>query len=72
MIAHTNVAVLRVADAHVIEEIRAVLPLDDYVLGQLSDTELVVDPRRLKELSELLESKGLAALVKRERPGSHD
>lgn len=72
MIAHTNVAVLRVADAHVIEEIRAVLPLDDYVLGQLSDTELVVDPRRLKELSELLESKGLAALVKRERPGSRD
>jgi hypothetical protein len=69
MIAHTNVAVLRVADAHVIEEIRAVLPLDDYVLGQLSETELVVDPRRLKELSELLESKGLAALVKRERPG---
>ena len=31
----------------VLDEIRAVVPLDDYVLGVLSETELVVDPARV-------------------------
>ncbi|HJN77598.1 MAG TPA: hypothetical protein QGF58_27005 [Myxococcota bacterium] len=63
---HRNVAVLRVSDPKVLDEIRAVVPLDDYVLGVLSETELVVDPARMKELLSRLDAKGLQPLVKRE------
>lgn len=65
-IVHKNVAVLRVADPKVLDEIRAVVSLDDYVLGKLSDTELVIDPARMKELLSRLDAKGLQPLVKRE------
>lgn len=65
-IVHKNVAVLRVSDPKVFAEIRAVVPLDDYVLGRLSDTELVIDPARMKELLSRLDAKGLQPLVKRE------
>ncbi len=65
-IVHRNVAVLRVSDPKVLDEIRAVVPLDDYVLGVLSETELVVDPARMKELLSRLDAKGLQPLVKRE------
>ncbi|MCB9760924.1 MAG: hypothetical protein H6739_13885 [Alphaproteobacteria bacterium] len=64
-IVHTNLTVLKVADPHVFEEIRAVMPLDDFVFGQLSDTELIVDPRRLRELVSRLDAKGMAPLLKR-------
>jgi hypothetical protein len=64
-ILHRDVAVLKVEDAGVFDEIRAILPLEDYVLGTLSDTELVIDPRRVKELSSRLESRGMAPLVKK-------
>lgn len=64
-LVHKNLALLRVSEAAVFDEIRAVAPLDDYVLGTLSPTEVVVDPQRLKVLLELLESRGMAALVKR-------
>lgn len=64
-IVHHNLALLEVADPKVLDELRALLPLDDYVLGQLSDTELIVDPRRVKELVERLESRGMAPLVKK-------
>lgn len=65
LILHRNLAVLEVEDAHVFEEIRALVPLDDYALGLLSETELIVDPRRLKELLDKLVEKGLAPLVRR-------
>ena len=42
-----------------------VLPLEDFVLGRLSDTELVIDPRRVKELAARLESRGMTPLVKK-------
>lgn len=64
-ILHKNLALLRVTEPSVVEEIRAVLPLEEYLLGQLSPTELVVDPLKLKGLLELLEARGMAALVKR-------
>jgi hypothetical protein len=64
-IVHHNLALLEVADPKVLDELRALLPLEDYVLGQLSDTELIVDPRRVRELVERLESRGLAPLVKK-------
>ncbi len=64
-ILHRDVAVLQVEDPQVFDEIRAVLPLEDYVLGQLSETELVVDPRRVKELAARLESRGMTPLVKK-------
>jgi len=64
-ILHRDVAVLKVEDPGVFDEIRAVLPLEDFVLGRLSDTELVIDPRRVKELAARLESRGMTPLVKK-------
>ena len=64
-ILHRDVAVLKVEDPNVFDEIRAILPLEDYVLGELSDTELVVDPRRVKELAAQLQRRGLTPLVKK-------
>ena len=64
-ILHRDVAVLKVEEPGVFDEIRAVLPLDDFVLGWLSDTEMVIDPRRVKELASRLESRGMTPLVKK-------
>lgn len=64
-IVHRNMAVLRVADPQVFEEIRAVVPLDDFVLGALSSTEVMIDPRRMKELVSRLELRGMSALVRK-------
>lgn len=64
-ILHRDVAVLKVEGPGVFDEIRAVLPLEDFVLGRLSDTELVIDPRRVKELAARLESRGMTPLVKK-------
>ena len=64
-ILHRDVAVLKVEDPGVFDEIRAVLPLEDYVLGQLSETELVIDPRRVGELAASLERRGMTPLVKK-------
>ncbi len=65
-ILHRNLAVLRVSEAKVLDEIRAVVPLDDYCFGQLSDTELIIDPQRLKELIGRLDARGLSPLITRE------
>jgi len=65
-IVHRNLAVLRVSDPKVLNEIRAVLPLNDFCFGQLSDRELIIDPRRLKELISRLDARGLAPLITRE------
>ncbi len=64
-ILHRDVAVLKVEDANVFDEIRAVLPLEDFVLGKLSDTEFVIDPRRVKELTAQLQRRGMTPLVKK-------
>jgi hypothetical protein len=64
-VLHRGVALLEVGDPHLLEEIRAVLPLDDFLMGRLSDSEWVVDPKRVKELSDLLKAKGMRPLIRR-------
>jgi len=68
-VIHRNVAVLRVADPGVLEEIRAVLPLDSHVIGWISPTEAVLDPQELKPFLDALEARGMGALVRRTGPG---
>lgn len=65
-IIHRDLAVLAVADTGVFDEIRAVLPLDDYTLAWLSPTEMVVDPARVGELNARLAERGMAPLMRRE------
>jgi hypothetical protein len=67
-VLHRNLALLRVSEPGVLDEVRAVVPLDEYVLGSLSATEILVDPQRLKGLLDLLEARGMSALVKRVGP----
>ena len=62
---HRNLAVLSVASPEVLEELRAAVPLEDFVLGALSSTELAIDPRRLPELVARLDARGLGPLLKR-------
>jgi len=66
-IAHRNVALLQVSDPAVLDEIAAVVPLEGYVLGRISATELVIDPARLGELTSRLSEHGLPPLVKKAR-----
>ena len=65
IIAHRHTALLKVSEPRVFEEIRAVLPLEDYVLAWVSPTELVIDPARIGELAQRLADRGLAPLMKR-------
>lgn len=64
-VVHKNVALLRVSDASALRELELLVSLDEYVIGRVSDTELVVDPARVKALVTLLESRGLAPMVRR-------
>jgi hypothetical protein len=66
-IAHRHVAVLKVADPKVLDEVRAILPLDQYVIGVVSPTELIIDPSRLGQLASALAERGMAPLMKRAR-----
>ncbi len=65
VIAHRQVALLKVADPRVMDEIRAVLPLDDFVLAWVSPTEAVIDPARIGEIGQRLADRGLTPLMKR-------
>jgi hypothetical protein len=65
MTVHRNVAVLRVADPHTFDEIRAIAPLDDHVIGWISPTEAVLDPLRLRGLLDALDARGMGAMVRR-------
>jgi ribosomal protein L12E/L44/L45/RPP1/RPP2 len=69
---HRNVAILRVDQASVLDEIRAVLPLDEHVLGWISPTEAIIDPATMKTLIETLEARSLAALVRKAGQGASD
>ncbi|MCP4806865.1 MAG: hypothetical protein GY913_02090 [Proteobacteria bacterium] len=64
-IVHRNVALLKVSDPKVLDEVRAVVPLDDYVLAVVNETELVIDPQRLKDLNDALIARGMTPLLKR-------
>jgi hypothetical protein len=67
-VIHHNLAVLRVADPGVFDEIRAVLPLDNHVIGWISSTEAVLDPQELRPFLDALEARGMGALVRRSGP----
>lgn len=62
---HRNLALLEVSSPEVLSEIRAVVPLESYVLGTVSETQLIIEPARIKDLREALEARGLSALVRR-------
>ena len=65
-VIHRNVAVLRVADPGVLDEIRAVYPaLDVHILGWIAPTEAVLDPSELKPLLDAFVAMGMGALVRR-------
>lgn len=64
-VLHKNVAVLRVSDADALREMELVVSIEPFVLGRISPTEIIVDPSRVKALVELLESRGIAPLVRR-------
>lgn len=65
LIAHRHTVLLKVSEPRVFDEIRAVLPLDDYALAWVSPTEVVIDPARIGELAQRLADRGLAPLMKR-------
>ena len=48
-VVHRDVTVLAVREPGVLDEIRAVVPLDEFVLAVISDTRLLLDPTRLAE-----------------------
>ncbi len=64
-ILHRNLAMLTVSDPGLLDAIRAVVPLEDHVLGWLSPTEAVIDPAQLRALLDALEAAGMGALVRR-------
>ena len=64
-ILHKNVALLRVSDAEALREMELLVSIEEFVIGRVSPTELVVDPSRVKALVELLESRGLVPMVRR-------
>ncbi|MBO85042.1 MAG: hypothetical protein CL927_06760 [Deltaproteobacteria bacterium] len=66
-VVHRDVTVLSVREPGVLDEIRAVVPLDEFVLAVISDTRLLLDPTRLAELHGLLTAAGVAPLMQRAR-----
>ena len=61
-IAHENVALLVVSETQALDEIRAIVNLDDYIIGKLSESEWVIDPARAIELQERLGERGIKLL----------
>ena len=66
-VVHRDVTVLAVREPGVLDEIRAVVPLDDFVLAVISDTRLLIDPARTGELQDRLAAAGVAPLLQRAR-----
>jgi hypothetical protein len=66
-IAHRNLTILTVPEPRVLDELDALVGLQDYVLARLSPTELIIDPARTGELATRLTERGLHAMVQRAR-----
>lgn len=71
-VAHHDLTLLVVDDPALLDEIRALVPLDDYVLAVVDDTRLVIDPARTGELASRLAARGLTPLVKSARRAAGD
>ncbi len=71
-IVHEGLAILRVSEPAVLDEVAAAIDLTDFVIGRLSDCELIIDPARLGQLSNLLAERGLPPLVRKSRQGAGD
>ena len=65
MILHKNLVLLRLSGPHERAELTTLVPLERYVIGELSPLELLIDPAQLKALLEAMEGRGLRALVRR-------
>ena len=66
-IAHRNLALLVLQDIDTVRELEVLMPFDEFVLAKLSPVEFVIDPNRITELSQKFESKGLSALVTKQK-----
>lgn len=68
-IVHRNVTLLRAESADVLAEVRALVDLSGFILGEVDETTLIVDPARTGELAERLAAAGLPPLVQKVRGG---
>lgn len=66
-IVHTGVTVLEVDSAELMSRIAELVDLAPFTLARISDRELVIEPAKTGELSDLLEAHGLAPLVRKAR-----
>ena len=66
-VVHRDVTVLAVREPGVFDEIRSVVPLDEFVLAAISETRLLIDPARTGELHDRLVAAGVAPLLQRAR-----
>jgi len=65
VVVHNNVALLQVESLEILSEIRSTVPLDEFVVGQVSPTELIVNPKKIAELNKLLSAAGLQPLLRK-------
>jgi hypothetical protein len=68
-VLHRNVTLLRAESPDVLDEIRALVDLSGFVVGQVDAVTLIVDPARTGELAERLGAAGLSPLVQKLRAG---
>lgn len=70
-VLHRDVTVLSVREPGVLDEIRATVNIDEFVLAVISDTQLLIDPARTGDLNERLAAAGMAPLVQKARGSVH-
>ena len=68
MILHKNLVVLRLAGPAERSELRALIDVESFVVGELSPTELLIDPANLKRVIEAMEGRGIKPLVRKQVP----
>lgn len=65
MIVHKNLVLLKLSSHHERSELAALVPIERFIIGEISPLELLIDPAQLKGLLEMMEARGLKALVRR-------
>lgn len=66
MILHKNLVLLRLAGPSERAELRALIDVEHYVVGELSPTELLIDPANLRKVLEAMEVRGIKPLVRKQ------